>query len=422
MRLIMLLLLTSVVFGQYTEPPLDDVAGNNTAAAAGLEGYYNASTAKNSTLHISFGPRARDLELSASLDIAGLSVLVDNMTSPVEGLSLLVARGYIQDHIIAIPSDGYLDFICDREWFYSGAQYAPRCDLDDDSCAEFENRTFVFYDVNVTFSFRNVSETVPLDSTLIPVPSSVMDEMRDSSGSEYLNVSVEGDVVFIYEINDRGFSLGDCSSHYYNVSQAIPFSLNRSFPVAGEHKLFFLSEPVLREQWFRNNRFNMVVLSQSPLYKAEVYLNGNKTKDIVLRNFSIVSDHYGLLRIESNSTNASGFFEGKTNGTAPVPLEEENHNYSHVYQFNHSYSGLGFNNLSLEVTDSFLGSSRYDERILSRMLSYNGSRTETGLPVSETYARGSSPFTKDEISSFDLSLGLIGLVFILIFLNFWLKK
>lgn len=421
MRLIFLLLLSSVVFG-YADPPISEVMGDNTAAAQGLEGYYNASTANNSAITLYFGNYNTTLDLSASLDIVGPSLLVDNMAYPVDGLSLIVARGTEQDHLLALPADGFDDFFCDYDWFYGGAQYAWRCDFDGDTCAEFENRTFVEYNVDATFTFRDVSESVPVTSTLVPFPSGVLEEMEDSSGSEMLNVSLDGDVTFIYEINDRASGFGDCSSNYTNFSRSIPFSANRSFTVGGVHKLFFLRAPVLREQWFRNNHFDVVVLSQSPLYKASVSLNGNQSRNFTFKNFTVVSDHYGMQQILSNRTNETGYSESETNGTTPVQLEYENHSFSYVYEFNYGYPGLGVNNLSLSVDDNFLGFAQYNESILSRMLSYNGSATETGAPFDGNLSRKSSGFRKEEMASLTVGLGLAAFIVLLAFLNFWLVR
>ena len=422
MRLVFLLLFSSLVFGQYADPPISQVVDNNTLAAQALEGYYNASTANNSSINLSFGNYNTSLNISASLDVVGPSILVDNMTYPLENLSLIVARGHEQEHLLAFPAEGYNDFFCDYDWFHGGAGYAWRCDFDGDTCAEFENRTFVVYDVNVTFTFRNVSAGVPLTSTSVLLPSTVLEEMKNSSGSEVLNVSLEGDVTFIYEINDRNSGFGDCGSNYTNISESIPFSINRSYVVGGEQKLFFLRAPVLREQWFRNNRFNVVVLSQSPLYRAIVFLNGNQSRNFTLRNFSVMSDHYGVQQILSNRTNETGCSESKSNGTMPVPLEYENYSFSYIYEFNYSYTGLGVNNLSLSVHDNFLGVAQYDESLLSRMLSYNGSTTETGTPIDENLSRKSSAFRKDEFSSLRMGLGLVAVIVLLAFLNFWLVR
>jgi hypothetical protein len=422
MRLLFLLLFSSLVFGQYADPPISDVMEENIFAAQALEGHYNSSTAHNSTVHVSLGGYSTDINVSASLDIVGPSILVDNMTSPLGGLSLIVARGYRQEHLQALPSEGYNDFFCDYDWFQGGAQYAWRCDFDHDNCVEFENRTFVVYDINATFTFRNISASTPLTSTLVSLPSGIIEAMKGASGSEELNVSLDGNVTFIYQINDRASGFGDCSSNYTNFSESIPFSLNSTYLVGGQHKLFFLRAPVLREQWFRNNRFDAIVLSQSPLYRTTVFLNGDQSRNFTLRNFTVVLDQYGVRHILSNKTNETGYFEGKSEGTSPIPLENENHTFAYTYEFNYSYANLGINNLSLAVEDNFRRSEQYNESILSRMLSYDGTTAETGLPADESLTRKSSGFKKDDISFLEISFGLIALVLLLAFLNFWLAE
>ena len=422
MRHLFLLLLSSLAFSQFVTPPIIEIAGNNTLLASSLDNHYNASVANNSSVLLTFGNYNQNLSVSASIEIAGLSIVIDNATCPTEGLALLVVRGYQQDHLTSLPSGGYSDFICDYNWFQiMGPETAWRCDFDQDFCSEFENRTFVFYDIDVNFTFRNVSESVPLSSTLIEVPTEVLEEMRSSSGSENLTVSLNGNVTFIYEIDNRTFGASDCSNAYYNVSTSIPFSLNRSFEVAGENKLFFLRSPVLREQWFRNNQFNTVLLSENRLYYAEIYLNGILSRNFTLRDFYIIQNDYGIQEIFSNLSNATEWSENKTNDITPMPLERKNNSFSYVYTFNYSYDGLGNNNLALVINDSCLGYARYDDTFLSRMLSYNGSTTENGSSISLVPSRNSKGFKTETLSSISVSLGLLAFLFILAFVNFWLR-
>ncbi len=166
MRAILFLLLCGSVFAQYADPPLAQVSGNNTAAAALLEGAYNSSYAQNGTMEVRFGTYSQQLNLSASVEIAGLSPSIDNMSCATEGLSLIIAKGYQQGHLTSLPSEGYPQFTCDYSWFSGNPDMAWRCDFDTDSCVEYENRTGVVYGMNATFSFRNVSATVPVSSTL----------------------------------------------------------------------------------------------------------------------------------------------------------------------------------------------------------------------------------------------------------------
>jgi hypothetical protein len=303
MRAIFLLLLCGAAFAQYADPPLAEVAANNTAAAASLEGMYNSSYAQNGTMEVRFGSYSQTLNLSASVEIAGLSPSIDNISCATQGLSLIIARGYQQGHLTSLPSEGYPQFTCNYAWFQGNPDAAWRCDFDTDSCVEYENRTGVIYNMNVTFSFRNVSATVPASSTLVPVPQEVLAAMESASGNDTLDVNMSGGAVFYYEMNNRSFEFGDCGSNITNLTAQLPLSANRSFVVGGSRKLFFLRSPILREQWFRNSRFDVIAMSQCPLYRAEIYMNGNRTANFTLATFYTATDRFGIMSIHSNRSN-----------------------------------------------------------------------------------------------------------------------
>jgi hypothetical protein len=358
--------------------------------------------------------------VSVFVGIAGMNLLVDEMTAPVEGLSLITARGYDMDHVTSRPSEGYTDFICDLDWFMGGAQYAWRCDFEDDYCAEYENSTSMDYDADVTFTFRDVSESVDYSSNVVPVPEEVLEAMRDSTGAENLSISIEGNATFTYIINDRAYDGLDCYSVYLNHSAQVPISVNASFPVAGEGKLFFMRAPILREQWFRNNRFDMVVLSQAPLYQAQVFMDGNAARDVTLREFSNRTDGYGLMRIYSNLSEGDSWAEHR-NLTCPTQLQAQRHGYAFIYEFNHSYDGIGRHALALEAEDSFLGKGRYEDVLISRALTYNGTLREDGGQVGDD-ARPSAAFRRQELSLVELGLGFVALIIFLSFLNFWIPR
>lgn len=419
MRFFLFLLFFILAF--HAVPPISEVMEHNNERALDLENYYNSTFANNSTIVFSFDDYDQEQNISASIDIITLNLMLDNITHSMDDLALITARGHEQEHLTSLYAQGYPYFSCDADWFYGGAESAWRCDFDNDSCAEFENRTFVEYDIDVTFTFRNISEIVNYSSNVVPVPENIRDVMRNSSGDENLTVSFEGNVIFIYEINDREF-LGDCNDNYTNVTASISFALNRSFVVGGEQKLFFLSSPILREQWFRNNQFNVVLLSQSPLYYVGISMDGAQSKNATLREFYNITDSYGLMYIISNKTNETWWSESRMNSTTPTPLQKDNNSFSYAYEFYHDYSALGKHNLSIVVNDSFLGFSSYKDTLLSRMLSYDGTTMENGSPVDEDISRKSTGFKRQEIGSFELSLGFVALVLFLAFLNFWIGR
>lgn len=413
------LLLFSTLFAQ---PSIINIMDSNNDQAANLEGIYNANLSRNGTMSVVFGNSSeRNITLFASVQAAGMNLLLDNLTYPNENLSLILARGTEYGHLISKHEDGYPDFVCDKDWFYGGAQYAQRCDFDNDYCAEFENDSFVTYDTNATFSFNGVNETVRTASNLIEVPSEVLDAMEHSSGADLLNVSIVSAALFTTIFNDRGFSGMDCTSHYVNVTENVTIYLNASFPVAGTHKLFFLRSPILNEQWHRNNQFNLIIMSQAPLYYAETFLNGNQSENYTLRTFNTTNNTFNLTVIVSNKTIPKGWGES-LNRTTPVPLSTNNDSYAYIYAFNSTYSGLGENALGMGVIDSFMGEAEYETVILSRMLSFNGTKNELGGEIDPEITRGSAGFSKGEVSHVEISLGFLAVIVLLAFVNFWLNK
>ncbi len=423
MRLYILLFFSCMAFAQFASPPLDELMANNSETAAALEGYYNSSFAQNGTVLLRVGSYTQPANISASVIVLGLSPSLDNMSCAAEGMGLVSARGHEEGHLIAMPSQGYPDFTCDRYWFEHGnPDYGWRCDFDADYCPEYEDELSVSYDLNATFAIRNVSESVLYSSTYLEIPGPVMDEIRNASGAENLSVNISGNVTFIYRINDRVFEYNDCSDNYTNISGSIPISINSTFLVGGSEKLFFLKAPILREQWYRNNRFDMVALSQCPLYRAEIWLNNVSATNMTIREFGLLSDEFGFMKMVSNLSPASGFAEYGGAVANPLPLEARNNSFAFAYSFNFTYPGLGENNLSIIVHDSSGNGSQYNDTLASRMLSYDSQYTENGGKAANGSYRPSTGFSRGSLTHLEIGLGLVGLVLVLAFLNFWIPK
>ncbi|MCI0503536.1 hypothetical protein L0Y65_02385 [Candidatus Micrarchaeota archaeon] len=424
MRLLFLLFIVGMANAQYAEPPLANVVANNTAAAAALEGYYNSSFAQNATITLRFHDYAQSPNISASIILAGLSPSIDNVSCITNDTALVAARGYSAGPLVSIPYEGLYDFSCDKAWHDSipPPSMPLRCDFDGDDCSEFVNRTIVIYNLNATFAFRNESASVPFESTLISVPPQLLPLLENASGSENLTVNVSGNVTFIYEVNDQIVDGLSCYANYTNFTSSINISASRSFTVGGKQKLFFLVAPVLREQWFRNNRFDVVAFSQCPLYFAEIGKNGAGAKNMTIRTFNTTTDGFGFMGMVSNLSIPDGWSEDSAETVAPSGLETFNNSFAFVYRFNFSYSGLGESNLSLAVRDSVLSSAQYNETLLSRMLTHSGTTTETGQNASLVPSRPSAGFEPGMLSRLEISLGLVGVVLILAFLNFWIAR
>ncbi len=422
---LVLLLLISPALASSPVPPVSNVSRANLDFAPSLDNSYDPDTAQNSTVQMRFGSYVQNVSINASMSIAGMSVMVDNSTYPIEGLSVILQRGYQQGHLTSLPNSGYPDFACNLYFFqHISDETAWRCEFDSDTCAEYENSSSARYDLTATFSFENVTESVAMDpgSNVVEVPQRILERMSDSSGADSLNVSVDGDATFLYTINDRVAHGVDCGSNFTNVSQTIPLSVSRNFTVSGTKKLFFMRSPVLREQWILSNRFDMVVLSQSPLSHALVSFDGAPARESQLRNFSVVTDQNGLEEIISNSTFPAGTSESR-NITRPTPLEYGNSSFLYVYEFNYSYAGAasGAHSLSILVNDSFGGKANFSDNLMSRYLSYNGTLSELGTPSWAQPTRGSGSFTTDALAHIEIGIGLVAFVLFLAFVNFWLS-
>jgi len=424
MKALLILLLIPLAFAQYASaPPFSDVLAYNDALAPSLDNYYNPATAQNSSLMLAFGAYSQRIDVSANVDIAGLSLSIDNMSCDSENLSVIFARGYRLGHLTSLPSEGYPDFSCDYSFFqHISDETSWRCDFDSDSCAEFENQTLVLYDMNVTFAFRNSTVVLPFYSNRIPVPNDLKEELAGASGGENLTISLAGDIDFIYEINDRSFGIGDCGSSYRNASTSIPFSVNRTFRIGGSDKLLILRSPILREQWFRNNRFDMLALSQCPLDSAEISINGNSTKNLTIRTYNVTANAYGLREIVSTLHNGTGWSEKTGQMPAPTAFQHGNSSFFFAYEFNTTYPGLGLNNLSIVVRDSMLNSAQFNDSFISRELSYDGFNTEDGSNIYLVPSRPSAAFNLDTLAHIQIGLGLIAMVLLLAFVNYWLLR
>ncbi|MBU0590807.1 hypothetical protein KKF81_00740 [Candidatus Micrarchaeota archaeon] len=403
-----LVLLSVVSFSHYPIPPMGDVIDNNLEIAQDLDGVYDPAHAYNSSIRITLGGTPVDLDISASTNILGPAITIDNITSPVDGLSIMIPSGHYYQNLSS-------------------------SDYDSDGCLESVSDVLVIYDLDVLFSLNNMDDQIPLFSSSVEIPETIIAAMENASGSDYLNISVVGDVEFIYRVNDP--SGPGCPTNYVDVSSAVPVSANASFLAGGTKKLFFLRSPVLREQWFRNNHFDVIVLSQVPVYYGEVFMNDNVSANFSLMDFDVYSDDYGLQYIISNTTGrmsgtgmladsvtgSTSYSSHASNKTSPFQLEYSNNSFSYAYEFNFTYTGIGENNLSLHVKDSFLRNGTYKESLTSNALSSSSGNPEAGAGDT-AYIRPSSSFEKDELSSLNIGLGLISLVLVLAFINFWIKK
>jgi len=422
--IVFLILLFSAVFSYYSSPPIEAVIEHNQDAASDLGEYYDGDIAKHSSTWI-FPPNS-SLRSSASMAIAGLSLMVENSTSANDDLSVIIVRGYEAGELACNMEEGEPEppFSCDREYYQDfQAAVAPgwRCDLDDDGCVEYVKDTDVEFGGTVIFKFRNTSVSEEVDGrNEIPIPEEIVVELENASGTDNLTIKLNTTAKFIYEIDDQEMGIGSCASNLFTFNVTFRFSEERNFTVEGNNKLFFLKAPILREQWHLNNRFNVVVFSQSQIYNAEVFLNGYPNCTFITHEFGMDDNEYGIQRVTMEDLEHNASY-GLANYQA-ISLSENNHTYGYFYEFDCPYTGLGENNLTIEVTDLYGRDAAYSEVILSRMLSHGGERTELGGSIEPEVTRQSIEFTVDSMSLLRISAGMLGAFLILAVANRWLLK
>ncbi len=410
-------------------PPLQQVLVNNTVIAERLPPIFSPQNARGAMLDLAFRTYRPNISAYASTDIAGLTLMVDNLTYARPGLSVVVVKGSSIERLRGLGEGAML--YCDLAFFTMITdETAWRCDFDDDYCAEYELGSMTRYNLSVTFTFRNQTVSMPIGaSSMVNVPNQIMEQMTDASGAETLNVTLEGRVEIIYMVDDRSYGHGDCSSNYRNITVFIPVRASKTFEVAGKNKVVFLRSPILREQWYKDAHFNLIVLSESPLFRSELFMDDNRSSNYTLRTFEVVQGQYGLLKIVTNKYNETGanWSESK-NFTRPIQLEESNSSFAYIYEFNESFDpgsipSLGTHNFSFTADDVFLaGQARYEDAVEGRMLTYNGIYAENGSEPATVPSRRSPTFGTMELIIVPLSLGVVGLILLLPLVNKWLGR
>jgi len=293
-------------------------------------------------------------------------------------------------------------------------------DWEGDDCFESQSESNVRRSAVLEFTYGNISQTLITQDNVVPLPQVIVDAMRQTSGADILNVSMDAKFNFTYTMDDRRPTHEGCSMHLANYSSVLYIHDQMNYTSSGNRTLFFLRAPLLNEQWFRNNRFDMIVFSNSRIYKARIFEDGLPIRNITLYYFNITTDNNGLQRIVSVPSNESGFFEHEA-FNAPDPISEDGSTYFHLYEFNQTYEGIGEHDLELEVISFFGTSSAYQSKILSRSLTYSGNLTEIGNGSDPLNARKSKPDSDSGLAPVVISFGMIGLLILLLLIKRMIK-
>ena len=388
----------------YDSPPLANVTEHNLGIVPALNDSLSQITAVNGTIGMDFNgtdsgwvPISEHFDfsiISASAKLLSMEPSLDNATCASGSPRLIFAWGAL-------------------------AQPLAPDDYEHDDCNESQRSSLVTRSAAINFSFKNESEVVITDSNLVPVPERILKAMENTSGMDVLEVRLNATFDFTYEIDDRMPSHDTgCSDHPVNFTASLSVADAMNWSVEGNRTLFFLRSPVLGEQWFRNNRFDTILFSNSRIYQGGITGPENQSYGFRLCAFNITNDSYGAwhavsVPLESGHEGVAGHNALNT----PTPLSSDNFTYAYLYEFNYSYEGLGKNTLALWVGSSFGENYSFQQELLSRMLTYSGNTTELGGPASPSDSRPSLAFSTDSIRTVALSLGLVGVLIVVLLIN-----
>ena len=284
-------------------------------------------------------------------------------------------------------------------------------------------------ELNFIFTINNQSKSVSYsltDSEALPtnilVPFSE-NELSLADANDSLKTLLEWSVIARYndysvseQVDGNGNTIKECS-FAGTKSDSFSGTSNISYKLEGGNLLFFLSKPVLKEQWHKNNHFDSVILSKRRFYKGEIFKNEEQLHSAQLYLFDTSYDQYGLLDIilVKNISNELLLSEVIAYNF-PVPLESTNESFSYVYMFNSTYEGIGKNNLTVKLYDTFGNEFTQTYEITSKMIGFGGNNSEEG--VADEYTRKSASFGTEELVLILVPTSIIGILFIIVFFRF----
>lgn len=250
------------------------------------------------------------------------------------------------------------------------------------------------------------------------------EELEEFNATEKMEVRLEYEARYHYTADRM------CGGHAVELLVVVEAGGHSElyYYVENGNVIFFTVRPVLGEQWFRNNHFDNLIFSKRKFYKSEIYLDGNKAGKASIYNFSIYTDSYGTMFInssrENNYTNATLEEYGLV--YTPVPLIHENETFRHLYEENYSYEGLGYHNLSIVVTDHFLHTYEYNRTLLSRALdemeaneALNSGLALGGNISKQNAARPNYSAPEQYLNQIALPASALGMIFIVIAVATW---
>ena len=291
-------------------------------------------------------------------------------------------------------------------WGYN-EKYLYNLSYDDgDGCPDkytFHLRNSSRY-AEMRFHFRNdtLGGEIDLNEAIIDIPFS-NSILESANGTENLTIELVWVFWHYFEktVKINNPVVGGCDYEEPAISMV---NITSSGNVSAQYIIepggvsFFLVRPVLGEQWYQNNHFDTLAFSRKSIYKAEIGLDGNESGYARIYNFSIEEDPLGAWHTVVNETEV---FENASMENYEIaywanPVVKENNSFSHLYEVNYTYVGVGAHTLNITVTDFFGGQHTFEKEIFSRKMTYEG-KGESGEPAgSEEEYRPSAPEIGDE--------------------------
>ncbi len=288
------------------------------------------------------------------------------------------------------------------------------------SSAEFVNVT---PEANIAFTIGSFSSSSASNENPVALPQEIKDLIGNTQ-ERNITISMDGNVVFTYHLDvysvvctpDSGCSCEKNALASGDKELKFRCTNSISYEIENQDVVSLLQKPILKEQWYKNNHFDNVLLTNRKIYKAEITLNNNSIGNLTFYAFNVSTDKYGLERITtiiSYSANGANGAENFANVT-PTPLQEKNNTFKYSYEMNSTYPGLGWNTLTLNAYDDFGQKIELSDEILSRELSFSGNISESNKAIGGTdqNARPSSAWIPLTYNLLFITLGAVGLIII----------
>jgi len=392
-RAFVFIVILGVLFANYSDPPLSSVSKHNNAVqllgivpGAGL-----------GTCVIESDPSLlteRGAVEALEMKVVSVFPSVDNRVSS------------------ALPSSAY--------WAYGETHKESiswETELSGNTCTSHADFVESNYSTKIGFVVGNNTEYIMAESSHVTTPSALL----NSGGN--LTILMDGKVTFTYDLEVYSVVCtpnSGCSCEKNSLASGeknLTFHCTNSldYEVETQPVVCILQKPVLKEQWYKNNHFDNLLLTNRKVYKAGIAVNDSPIGSVTFYSFNVSTDKYGLKSIVTVDSYSAEHAEGKENivNIIPIPLQKENTTFKYGYEINSSYSGLGLNTLVLKAYDDFGQEIESEERILSRELSFSGNISENNNEVKNTQAlRQSATWSPLEYNLMFITLGAVGLIIV----------